>query len=199
MHVQGSLRAILTAERTALNFLQRLSGIATRTAGLVEVVSGTGVRVIDTRKTTPGLRMLEKYAVALGGGANHRWALDSGILIKDNHIKAAGGVKQVLKAAREGAPHSLAVEIECKEVSQVREAVACGADIVMLDNMRGETLREALAITQGNCRVEVSGGINERNIREVALSGVDWISVGALTHSVTSLDISLDVQGVNDE
>ena len=199
MLVQGSLRSILTAERTALNFLQRLSGVATRTASLVHTIRHTGVRVIDTRKTTPGLRMLEKYAVAKGGGANHRWALDSGVLIKDNHIMAAGGVSKVLAAARSAAPHSLTIEIECKEIAQVREAVEQGADVIMLDNMRGEKLLEALAIIDGRCKVEVSGGIHEGNIQDVALPGVDWISVGALTHSVIALDISLDIQEVKDE
>jgi len=195
--IEGDLRAILTGERTALNFIQRLSGVATQTSGLVTAIAGTGVQVIDTRKTTPGLRMLEKYAVSLGGGANHRWALDSGVLIKDNHIIAAGGVTQALEAARATAPHSLSLEIECKELIQVQEAIDAGADIVMLDNMRGDILREALKTVNGQCKVEVSGGITLENIREVALPGVNWISVGALTHSVKAIDISLDISEVS--
>ena len=140
--------------------------------------------------------MLEKYAVSLGGGANHRWALDSGVLIKDNHILAAGGVTEALEAARTTAPHSLALEIECKEIEQVEEAVAAKADIIMLDNMRGEVLQRALAAVSGQCKIEVSGGITLENIREVALPGVHWISVGALTHSVRAIDISLDISEV---
>ena len=194
--IEGDLRTILTGERTALNFIQRLSGVATQTAALVKAIEGTGVQVIDTRKTTPGLRMLEKYAVSLGGGANHRWALDSGVLIKDNHILAAGGVTEALEAARTTAPHSLALEIECKEIEQVEEAVAAKADIIMLDNMRGEVLQRALAAVSGQCKIEVSGGITLENIREVALPGVHWISVGALTHSVRAIDISLDISEV---
>ena len=195
--IEGDLRSILTGERTALNFIQRLSGVATQTAALVAAITGTGVQVIDTRKTTPGLRMLEKYAVSLGGGANHRWALDSGVLIKDNHIIAAGGVTQALQAARAAAPHSLSLEIECKELGQVQEALDAGADIVMLDNMRGDILREALTTVNGRCKIEVSGGITLENIREVALPGVNWISVGALTHSVKAIDISLDISEVS--
>ena len=191
--VEGKMRSILTGERTALNFMQRLSGIATQTGKMVKLLEGTRARVIDTRKTTPGLRMLEKYAVSVGGGANHRWALDSGVLIKDNHLRAAGGVEVAVRTAREKVPHSLAIQVECKELSQVSEAVRAGADVVMLDNMRGDVLRAALEIVAGKCRVEVSGGVTASVIRELALPGVDLISVGALTHSAASVDIALDV------
>ena len=192
--VRGRLGSILTAERTALNFLQRLSGIATRTRSFVELLRGTGVAVIDTRKTTPGLRAFEKDAVRAGGGQNHRWGLDSGVLIKDNHIFAAGGVGAALRAARAYAPHALKLEIECKRLEQVREALDEGADIIMLDNMRGERLQSALEMIGTRAQVEVSGGIREETIQDVALPGVDWISVGALTHSVRSLDIALDLE-----
>ena len=196
--VRGRLGSILTAERTALNFLQRLSGIATRTRSFVELLRGTGVAVIDTRKTTPGLRAFEKDAVRAGGGQNHRWGLDSGVLIKDNHILAAGGVGAALRAARAYAPHALKLEIECKRLEQVHEALDEGADIIMLDNMRGERLQSALEIIGSKAQVEVSGGIREETIRDVALPGVDWISVGALTHSVRSLDIALDLEEKKD-
>lgn len=191
--VEGPLRGILTAERTALNFLQRLCGVATMTRRFVRALDGTGARIVDTRKTTPGHRMLEKMAVVVGGGANHRWALDSGILIKDNHLAAAGGVAAALRRAREVAPHLLRVEVECKTLAQVEEAVAHGAEAVLLDNMRGEMLARAVHIARGKALIEVSGGVTLETVRALALPGVDLISAGALTHSAGSIDISLDV------
>lgn len=191
--VEGPLRGILTAERTALNFLQRLCGVATVTRRYADALEGTGVRIVDTRKTTPGHRMLEKYAVGVGGGANHRWALDSGILVKDNHLVAAGGVAEAVARVRASAPHVLRIEVECKTVAQVGEAIAAGVDAVLLDNMRGDVLAEAVAMARGKALVEVSGGITLENVRAVAIAGVDLISSGALTHSARSMDISLDV------
>lgn len=195
----GSQRHILTGERLALNILQRLSGIATFTAKFVSAVEGTGVGIVDTRKTAPGLRELEKYAVRLGGGGNHRFGLYDGILIKDNHIKLAGGVaravSKVRRRARESSENYLRfrVEVEAKELSQVSEAVEAGADVVMLDNMSAEQMREAVKIVDGRIAVEASGGITLENVREAASTGVDLISVGALTHSAPALDISLDM------
>lgn len=193
--VEGPLCGILTAERTALNFVQRLSGVATLTRRYVRELEGTGARIVDTRKTTPGHRMLEKMAVVVGGGANHRWALDSGVLIKDNHLAAAGGVGEALRRARAAAPHLLRIEVECKTLAQVEEAVACGAEAVLLDNMRGDTLAEAVRIARGRALIEVSGGVTLETVRSLALPGVDLISAGALTHSAGSIDISLDVEG----
>ena len=193
--VRGSLRSILTAERTALNFIQRMGGIATLTRRYTAALEGTGVRVADTRKTTPGMRMLEKHAVAMGGGVNHRWALDSGVLIKDNHLLAAGGVEKAVRGARAHAPHTLRVEVECKRLEQVSEAIAAGADAVLLDNMDGDLLAEAVAVATGRVVVEVSGGITLETIRDKALAGVDIISVGALTHSAPCVDIALDLEG----
>jgi len=192
--VEGPLRGILTAERTALNLLQRMSGVATLSARCMAALSGTKARVIDTRKTTPCLRMLEKYAVSVGGGSNHRWALDSGILIKDNHIIAAGGLTAAVNAAREYAPHTLRVEVECKTLAQVQEAVDAGVDVIMLDNMRGDTLVEAVSVVGGCATIEASGGITVENIKSVAIPGVDLISVGALTHSARAMDIALDLE-----
>lgn len=191
--VSGCLRSILTAERTALNFLQRLSGVATLTRAFVQALSGTGAAIVDTRKTTPGLRMLQKYAVALGGGKNHRWALDSGVLIKDNHIMAAGGVRRAIRAARIQAPHVLRIEVECKNLHQVEEAVMEAADVILLDNMDGEALQSAIQLIGGKALVEVSGGVTLDTVRSFAIPGVDLISVGALTHSARAVDIALDV------
>lgn len=193
--VEGALRGILTAERTALNFVQRLCGVATITRRFVRELDGTGARIVDTRKTTPGHRMLEKYAVVVGGGANHRWSLDSGVLIKDNHLAAAGGVAEALRRARAAVPHLLRVEVECKTLAQVQEAVDLGAEAVLLDNMRGKTLEQAVAIARGRTLVEVSGGVTLETVRSLALPGVDLISAGAVTHSAGSVDISLDVEG----
>lgn len=192
--VSGPSRSILTGERVALNFLQRLSGIATATSHFVHLVSDTKAAIVDTRKTTPGLRALEKYAVRIGGGRNHRFALYDGILIKDNHIAAAGGVEAAVKAARKGAPHTMRIEVEVTSLDQLREAIDAGADAVLLDNMSVETMRQAVEL--GACRVvfEASGGITEANAAAIAATGVDLISVGALTHSVKALDISLEIQ-----
>lgn len=191
----GRARAILTGERLALNFLQRLSGIATRTARLVELIAGEKARLVDTRKTTPGLRMLEKYAVRVGGGYNHRFGLYDAVLIKDNHIKAAGGIRAAVEAARRGAPHTARIEVEVEDLAGVEEALEAGADIIMLDNMDPAAMKEAVALINGRALVEASGRISEENIRAVAAAGVDLISAGALTHSVKSLDISLELRG----
>jgi nicotinate-nucleotide pyrophosphorylase (carboxylating) len=193
--VEGPARALLTGERVALNFLQHLSGIATRTRRFVGLVAGTGARIVDTRKTVPGLRALAKYAVRVGGGANHRFALYDGVLIKDNHILAAGGIGAAVARAREAAPHLLRIEVEAEGLDQVREALEAGADLVLLDNMDLPTLREAVALCRGRARTEASGGVNEETARAIAETGVDLISIGALTHSVTALDISLDWEG----
>jgi len=190
--VSGNARAILTAERVALNFLQRLSGIATLTNRYVHLVSHTKARIIDTRKTTPGLRLLEKYAVTVGGGSNHRFNLSDGILIKDNHIAAAGGIEKALTAARLGAPHTLKIEVEVTNLDELNEAIAAGADAVLLDNMPLDMLAEAVRIAAGRVTTEASGGVNESTVAAIAETGVDLISVGALTHSAPALDISLD-------
>ncbi|AEF93062.1 nicotinate-nucleotide pyrophosphorylase [Desulfotomaculum nigrificans CO-1-SRB] len=193
MEVAGDARAILTGERLALNFLQRMSGIATRTAALVEKVKLYPVRVVDTRKTTPGLRMLEKYAVRVGGGFNHRYGLYDAVLIKDNHIKVAGGITQAILAARQNVPHTVKIEVEVEDLAGVSEALEARADVIMLDNMDPATMREAVKLVDGKALVEASGGISEETITAVAKTGVDLISVGALTHSVKALDISLDI------
>jgi len=190
--VTGSERAILTGERVALNFLGRLSGIATLTRRYTEAVSGTGAIVLDTRKTTPGLRALEKYAVARGGGTNHRFGLDDAVLVKDNHLRAAGSVTQAVERVR--ALTDLPVEVECESLDQVREALAAGVEAILLDNMPLDELRAAVAITDGRARLEASGGVTLENIRAVAETGVDEISVGALTHSARSLDVSLELR-----
>lgn len=189
----GKARAILTGERLALNFLQRLSGIATRTAQVVDLVSGEKARIVDTRKTAPGLRAVEKYAVRAGGGFNHRFGLFDAVLIKDNHIKMAGGIRAAVEAARLGSPHTARIEVEVEDLAGVKEALAARADIIMLDNMEPAVMREAVALIGGRALVEASGGITEKNIKEIAATGVDYISLGALTHSVKSLDISLDL------
>lgn len=195
--VSGPARGILTGERVALNFLQRLSGVATLTSRFMKAVSGTKARIVDTRKTTPGLRMLEKYAVRIGGGHNHRFGLSDGILIKDNHIAASGGIGKAISSAKETAPHTLKIEIEAKEIDQVREALAAGADIILLDNMSVAVMREAVELVRktggGRVLTEASGGINLDTVAEAAAAGVDLISVGALTHSAPALDISLDI------
>jgi nicotinate-nucleotide pyrophosphorylase (carboxylating) len=190
--VRGPARALLTGERVALNFLQHLSGIATRTARFVKLVEGTGASIVDTRKTVPGLRALAKYAVRAGGGHNHRFGLYDGVLIKDNHIQAAGGITAAVQGARRLAPHLLKIEVEVESLQQVREALAAGADILLLDNMDLETLRDAVRLCKGRALTEASGGVSEETVRAIAETGVDLISVGALTHSVTALDISLD-------
>jgi nicotinate-nucleotide pyrophosphorylase (carboxylating) len=189
--VSGNARAILVGERTALNFLQRLSGVASRTAQAVAAVAGTGARITDTRKTTPGLRVLEKYAVRCGGGSNHRFNLSDGVLIKDNHIAAAGGITAAVKAARANAPHTLKIEVEVEDFDMLEEALAVGADIIMLDNMDLEHMAEAVRRVAGRALVEASGNMGDKDLREVALTGVNLISIGALTHTVRAMDISL--------
>jgi len=191
--VRGQTRTLLTGERTALNFLQRLSGIATKTRRIVELIQDGSARLVDTRKTTPGLRILEKYAVSIGGGRNHRFGLFDGVMIKDNHIQAVGSITQAVANARQKAPHTLKIEVEVEDLTQLREAMESGADIVMLDNMDIDQMTEAVGIVGGRVLLEASGGINESNIVRVASTGVDFISMGALTHSATGLDISFDI------
>ena len=194
--ISGPLRSLLTAERVALNLLQRLSGIATLTRQYVNGIEGTKARIVDTRKTTPGLRALEKYAVRIGGGKNHRFGLFDGILIKDNHIAAVGSLTEAVKRAREKAPHTLKIEVETENLDQVREAISAGAEIIMLDNMDIETMKEAVKLINGKALIEASGGINLNNVRQVAETGVDLISVGAITHSARSMDISMEIANV---
>ena len=198
--VSGPASGILKGERTALNFLQRMSGIASQTAKYVAAVKGLPVQIVDTRKTAPGLRMLDKYAVRLGGGHNHRQCLGDGVLIKDNHLaaaKAAGmGLAEVIREVRQKAPHTLKVEIEVECVSQALEATEAGADIIMLDNMPLEELRQVVQLLKGKVLLEASGGITLDNVRAVAETGVDLISSGLLTHSVKALDVSLDFPAI---
>ena len=189
--VTGSQRAILTGERVALNFLGRLSGIATLTRRYVDAVEGTGAAVLDTRKTTPGLRALEKHAVASGGGRNHRFGLDDAVLIKDNHLRAAGSITAAVELVR--AASDLPIEVECDTLDQVGEAIDAGAGAILLDNMTLDQLREAVALVRRRARLEASGGVTLDTIRAIAETGVDEISVGALTHSARSLDVSLEL------
>jgi nicotinate-nucleotide pyrophosphorylase (carboxylating) len=191
--ISGQLASLLTAERVALNLMQRLSGIATLTRQYVKRTEGTKARIVDTRKTTPGLRALEKYAVRIGGGKNHRFGLFDGILIKDNHIAAVGSLTEAVKRAREKAPHTLKIEVETENIDQVREAISAGAEIIMLDNMGIETMKEAVRLINGKALIEASGGINLSNVRQVAETGVDLISLGAITHSARSMDISMEI------
>lgn len=193
VRIRGPLRAILTGERTALNLLQRLSGIATMTRRYADAVAGTPAQVVDTRKTTPGLRVLEKYAVRVGGGSNHRAGLDDGILIKDNHIAAAGSVTEAVSRALADVPHGLKVEVEVQDLDQLDEALAAGAEAILLDNMAPEMVRDAVTRAGGKALLEASGGITLETIAEYAKTGVDLISVGALTHSVRAVDLSLEV------
>jgi nicotinate-nucleotide pyrophosphorylase (carboxylating) len=199
--VRGPARGILTGERVALNFLQRLSGVATATARYVEAVSGTNARIIDTRKTTPGMRLLEKAAVRHGGGFNHRVGLSDGVLIKDNHLAAIGTndrIRRAIEAARLHAPHTLKIEVEVTTLDEVAEALQAEADVIMLDNMDLPTLREAVRLIDGRALIEASGGITLESVSDVAATGVDLISVGALTHSSPALDISLEIS-LNEE
>ena len=189
--VTGSLRAILTGERTALNLLGRLSGIATLTRSYVDAVAGTGVAILDTRKTTPGLRALEKNAVVSGGGHNHRFGLDDGVLVKDNHLRAADSVAEAVRRLR--AVTDLPIEVECDTLDQVRDAVGARADAILLDNMGIDELRDAVALVDGRARLEASGGVTLETVRAIAETGVDEISIGALTHSAPSLDVSLEL------
>jgi nicotinate-nucleotide pyrophosphorylase (carboxylating) len=192
----GHAAAILTGERVALNFLQRLSGIATMTSRFVALVAGTKARIVDTRKTTPGLRAIEKYAVRVGGGRSHRSGLYDAIMIKDNHIQAAGGIAAAVERALAQASHTLSITVECDTLEQVQEALDAGADIVLLDNMPVDALREAVEMVEGQAMTEASGGVNEQTVSEIAQTGVDIISVGALTHSAPALDIGLDLRGI---
>jgi len=194
LRLEGPTGSILTAERTALNFLQRLSGIATQARRYADAVKGTGVRVVDTRKTTPGWRALEKYAVRTGGCFNHRSSLAEQVLIKDNHIAAAGSLTKAVRLCRTAAPHGSKVEVETKNLAEVREACRAGADIILLDNMSPTQVRNAVAVIAGRAQVEVSGGVRFETLRAYALPGVDIISIGALTHSVAAADLSLDLQ-----
>ena len=193
--ITGPTAVILTGERVALNFLQRMSGIATKTARLVELVKHTNAKILDTRKTTPGLRVLEKYAVKAGGGQNHRFGLYDAVLIKDNHIRAAGGVKEAVQAAKSGAPKDMKIEVESDTLDQVKEALEAGANMILLDNMNPSMLRQAVELCKGRALTEASGNVTEKNIAEIAETGVDFISVGALTHSVKALDLSLEIIG----
>lgn len=189
--LSGRSRSLLTGERTALNFLQTLSGTATVTRRYVEAVAGTGVKVLDTRKTIPGLRKAQKYAVSCGGGSNHRMGLYDGVLIKENHIAAAGTITEAIAQARHHAPGHIPVEVEVENLDEVREALAAGADILLLDNMEPAILREAVTITQGKAKLEASGGVTLETIREIAATGVDYISVGELTKHLRALDLSM--------
>jgi nicotinate-nucleotide pyrophosphorylase (carboxylating) len=190
--IRGRARAVLSAERVGLNLAQRMSGIATATRAYVDEVAGTGAEILDTRKTAPGLRALDKRAVACGGGRNHRMGLDDAILIKDNHVAVAGGITQAIEAARSANPE-LAVEVEVDDLDQLDLALAAGADTILLDNMDPARLRAAVSRAGGRARLEASGGVTLDTVRAVAETGVDAISIGALTHSVTALDISLEV------
>ncbi len=191
--VLGPAGSILTAERVALNLLQRMCGVATETAHYVQAVAGTGAIILDTRKTMPGLRALDKYAVRVGGGHNHRMRLDDAILIKDNHIAIAGSVSEALARAKAQAPATLTIEVECDTLDQVREALSAGAQRLLLDNMDNSTLREAVALAKGkNATCEASGNVSLQSVRAIAETGVDYISVGRLTHSVRNMDIGLD-------
>jgi nicotinate-nucleotide pyrophosphorylase (carboxylating) len=187
----GDARLLLQGERVALNLLQRMSGVATLTSRYVRAVQGTRARIVDTRKTTPGLRVIEKYAVRVGGGINHRTGLYDGVLIKENHITAAGGITAAISRIRSYIPHTLKIEIETESLAQVEEALAAGADIIMLDNMDIPDMKEAVGLINGQALVEASGGVNLATVRAIAETGVDIISVGALTHSAPAMDISM--------
>ena len=189
--VRGDMRAILTGERTALNFLQRMSGIATATRAMTALLEGSGLQLVDTRKTTPGLRLFEKYAVRAGGGGNHRYNLSDAILLKDNHIGAAGGVKNAVAAAKAYASFTTKVEVEVESVAMAREAVEAGADIIMLDNMTDDAVREAVKIIAGRAIVEISGNVTKESVARLKDIGADVVSCGALTHSAPILDVSL--------
>lgn len=189
--VRGDMRVLLSGERTALNYLQRMSGIATYTKEVADLLKGTKTKLLDTRKTTPNMRIFEKYAVKVGGGYNHRYNLSDGILLKDNHIGAAGGVKEAIKAAKEYAPFVRKIEIEVENLDMLKEALEAGADIIMLDNMSVEEMKEAVKLTDGKAETECSGNVTKENIATLTDIGVDYISSGALTHSAPILDLSL--------
>lgn len=190
---EGPVAHVLSRERTSLNFLMHLSGIASLTARFVAATQGTNARIVDTRKTTPGLRALQKYAVRCGGGHNHRMGLFDGVMLKDNHIAAAGGVKPAVERVREIASHTLRIEVECATEAEVAEAIAAGVEVVMLDNMPAETMRRVVAEHRGKAVFEASGGVNLESVREIAETGVDLISVGALTHSAAALPLHLEL------
>ncbi|MBS4900669.1 MAG: carboxylating nicotinate-nucleotide diphosphorylase [Clostridiales bacterium] len=189
--VRGDMRAILAGERTGLNYLQRMSGIATYTRKMVDLLEGTSIKLLDTRKTTPNNRIFEKYAVRVGGGSNHRYSLSDGVLLKDNHIGAAGGVKEAVRLAREYASFVRKIEVEVENIDMVKEALEAGADIIMLDNMSPEEMNEAVKVIDGRAVIEISGNVNKENIESLRTLGVDFISSGALTHSAPVMDISL--------
>jgi nicotinate-nucleotide pyrophosphorylase (carboxylating) len=189
--VEGDIRVLLSGERVALNYLQRMSGIATYTANVVELLKGSKIKLLDTRKTTPNMRIFEKYAVTVGGGHNHRYNLSDGVLLKDNHIGAAGSVTKAIKMARDYAPFVRKIEVEVENLDMVKEAVEAGADIIMLDNMSHEDMEIAMKIIDGKAEVEVSGNVTKENIKKLADLGVDYISSGALTHSSPILDLSM--------
>ena len=193
LRIEGPTGSLLTAERTALNFLQRLSGVATLARQFADAVKGTGVRVIDTRKTTPGYRALEKYAVRCGGCFNHRSSLGEHVLIKDNHIAAAGSLSKAVELCRAAAPHAAKIEVEAKTLAEVREACRAGAGVILLDNMTPDQVRAAVKVIDGRAPVEVYGGVRFATLRDYALPGVDLISIGALTHSATAVDLSLTI------
>lgn len=195
--IEGPATVLLTGERTALNIMQRLSGVATITKAFVDRIEGTGARIVDTRKTTPGLRLLEKYAVTVGGGSNHRFGLDDGVLIKDNHIALAGGVRRAVELARRAVSHLMKIEVEVSNQAQLREAITAAADVIMLDNMPVDEVRESVKMIREQAPgaiIEASGGINLENVRSYAECGVDIISTGAITHSVAAVDISLKIR-----
>jgi nicotinate-nucleotide pyrophosphorylase (carboxylating) len=193
--VSGSLSNILKAERVSLNLFQRMSGIAMLTAKYVEAVRGTTAKILDTRKTVPGLRVLDKMAVRIGGGCNHRIGLYDGVLIKDNHIEAAGGITAAVKAQRKNLPRSMKIEVETKNIREVKEALNCGVDIIMLDNMTIPAMKKAVDLVDGHALIEASGNVSLQNVAAIAAIGVDFISVGELTHSVRAADISLKISG----
>ncbi|HIX76504.1 MAG TPA: carboxylating nicotinate-nucleotide diphosphorylase [Candidatus Fusicatenibacter merdavium] len=190
-HIRGDIRVLLSGERVALNYLQRMSGIATYTRSVAKLLEGTGTKLLDTRKTTPNMRIFEKYAVRVGGGYNHRYNLSDGVLLKDNHISAAGGVARAVKMAREYAPFVRKIEVETENLDMVREAVEAGADIIMLDNMSPEEMGEAIRIIDGRAETECSGNVTKENVERLTKLGVDYISSGALTHSAPILDLSV--------
>ncbi len=194
LEVSGSYRALLSGERLALNFLQRMSGIATMTDNYKNQLAGSKVKILDTRKTVPGLRLLDKYAVRMGGGTNHRIGLYDMVLIKDNHIKVAGGITKAVAQIKKSIPDGFKIEVETTSIAEVNEALAAGADIIMLDNMDNNTMRECVKIINKQAKVEASGNMTIERLREVAETGVDFISIGALTHSVTALDISMNIE-----
>lgn len=193
LSIDADAATILSGERTALNFLMRMSGIATATRTYVRLVEGSGVKIVDTRKTAPGLRLLDKFAVRAGGGSNHRFGLDDGILIKDNHITLAGGIRAAVVRARAAAPHPMRVQVEIHDLDQLEVAIESGADAVLLDNMPPKDLRKAVKIAGGRVILEASGGISEKTVKQVAETGVNLISIGALTHSPKAIDMTMDV------